>query len=240
MLEDYQDRFSDFVQSKLTAFYHGLEDWYGARGKTRDSLSYFRNHWPKFEASLTLCTAAGLHGLEMEKVSEFGSFYPYTVYWFKLQNNDLLVDLYDIILREAEVHAEPYDVDGVRLIDFNLCTDEFTGEGQYDFILLSEVLEHLTVDLVSFQGKVVEQLKVGGHLLVTYPLGAGGHPPVNPRDYDVDFSGKLGAGMHEGHLREFTVETAAKFFPMLSLVMESGVFRYKAYGRMIAKLYKKV
>lgn len=231
----YKDSFRGFVKSNLTQFYVGVGPFYSARNKDRspDSLTYFNNHYDRFEAMIDLCVKNGVQYLKIASVAELGSFYPYVSYYFKCRNPEVTIDLYDIILREhCAPGTVPYNVDGVRLIDFNFCIDEFS-DVKYDLIFLSEVMEHLPINLFSFAKKVIGILKPGGFLLVTYPLHG-----KNARDYGTNLKGYDYTKLQEDHIREFTSDKVNLFFKDLTKVAEEEG-RFKAYGKIKLVLYVK-
>ncbi len=235
MLTLYKEDFCELVTNKLATFYAAIGPFYAARNKdgSSDSLTYFHAHYDRFRDMLAMCENNGVHPVLLTNVAELGSFYPYVSYYFQLQNPLINIDLYDIIMREyCTPETVGYDVDGVKLIDFNLCTDEFPAVS-YDLIFLSEVMEHLPTDLFHFEKRVIDILTPGGYLLVTYPL-QGNHA----KDYELNLIGYDYSKLNEGHIREFTDETTKLFFKDLTKVAES-TGHYKAYGEIKLVLYKK-
>lgn len=245
MQTSYEEVFDTFVKTKLTQFYAAIGPFYAARNKdgSSDSLTYFHAHLDRFEAMINLIDInQGLHPSTMTNIAELGSFYPYVSYYFKRKNPLIHIDLYDIIMREhcspesgvlcTNPNTETYNVDGVRLVNFNLCTDAFPAVS-YDLIFLSEVMEHLPTDLFHFEKRVIDILTPGGHLLVTYPLQGN-----NAKDYGFYLGGYDHTKLNEGHIREFTDETTKLFFKDLTKVAEA-IGHYKAYGKIKLVLYKK-
>lgn len=230
MTPEYPEAFERFCREQLAEFTDALREWYEARGGNPDSMSYFRNHWPRFQAMIEMCVAAGITPDEACTICEVGSFYPYTSYFWKHWDVGVKIDLFDIIPREVP-GAESYDVDGVRLYDFNLCTEELPGK-QYDLVILSEVLEHLPINLFLLCERITKMVRLGGYLLVTYPLGG-----RNAKDYHLDLPGYDLKRLQEPHLREFTRETTKLFFADLKLVGDKFI-DYPAYGRMRVCLYR--
>lgn len=228
----YKAFFRDYVTNRLSDFYIGIGSFYRERGGNPDSLTYFENHWPRFEAMIRICLENGIKPDSVKQLCELGSFYPYTTYYYKMSTlAETKIDLYDIITREV-ADAEPYDVDGVRLIDFNLCTERLPDK-QYDLIILSEVMEHLPINLVAFEKDVQRLIKPGGHIVVTYPLGG-----KNAKDYEKFYPERDFERLQEDHVREFTRETVKLFFKDLQLVAQRDV-TYKAYGLITICLYQR-
>lgn len=219
--QEYRERFESFVRNGISAFYDGIAPFYIERGGSPDSLSYFRNHFARFWAMIRMIEDAGAGG---GRKCEIGSFYPYTTFYFGMP-----IDLYDIMPRLCPT-ARPYNVGGVRLYEKNICTEDFDG-GEYDLIILSEVMEHLPVNLFAFERKVQSLLAPGGHILVTYPMH--GH---NAKDYELEIGDPT--VLQHDHLREFTDDTVGLFFRDLRLV-SSGDVHYPAYGRIAMRLYQK-
>ena len=234
MPNSYEDKFCKFVKTKLAPFYQGIGPFYAARNKdgSSDSLTYFFGHLDRFKAMIAMCQSHIDYPLSF-KMAELGSFYPYVSYYLKLQHPTATIDLYDIILREhCAPGTEPYDVDGIKLIDFNFCIDEFP-DVKYDLIFLSEVMEHLPMNLHKFAQKVSALLNPGGHLLVTYPLQG-----KDAKGYSIDLAEYDHNKLQEGHIREFTEETVPMFFQDLTKVAQVTA-RYKAYGEIKLVLYRK-
>lgn len=224
----YKEQFKQFVLQKLPDFYKGIGEFYQKRGGNSDSLTYFENHWPRFEMMIDIARE-----IWPESACEIGSFFPYTTYFWKCKNPALTIDLYDIILRELKGDVKPYDVDGIKLIDLNLCTEKLPDKG-YDLIILSEVLEHLPINLMQFSNEVVRLLNPCGYLIVSYPCQ--GYAPQC--GYDKDMTGYDFNFLQEGHLREFTWDTVDLFFTGLSRIKKWELF-YKAYGKMVICLYQR-
>lgn len=239
MIKYYADDFAYFVTTKLKAFHDGISPWCAARRSAWqkkhnvpvDSLTYFTAHWPRFEAMLKLCNDSDITPDSLSHICELGSWYPYTTYYWKSRNPKCKIDLYDIIVREVSEVSE-YDVDGVRLIDFNLCTESLPDK-QYDMVVVSEVLEHLPCNIFALCSDISEIVKPGGFLLVTYPLGG-----INARDYDRVMDHRDQEHLVEEHIREFTHETADWFFKDLNLVGSCHV-EYPAYGLIKICLYQR-
>lgn len=228
----YKEVFRSFVTDRLADFHKGIGSFYLERGGNPDSLTYFENHWPRFEAMIRICLDNGITPDSVVQLCELGSFYPYTTLFYRENSPAVLpIDLYDIITREV-AGAEPYDVDGVRLIEFNLCTERLPDK-QYDLIILSEVMEHLPIDLFKFEKEVERLVKPGGHLVVTYPLGG-----KNAKDYYKEYPERDFTRLQEDHVREFTRETVKLFFRHLQLVAEVEL-TYKAYGLITICLYRR-
>lgn len=227
----YKEVFRSFVTDKLADFYKGIGSFYQERGGNPDSLTYFENHWPRFEAMIRICLDNGITPDSVEQLCEIGSFYPYTTLFFKNNNPDTRIDLYDIITQEV-ADAQPYNVDGVRLIEFNLCIQSLP-EVQYDLIILSEVMEHLPINLFKFEQEVQRLIKPGGHLVVTYPLGG-----KNAKQYGKEFPERDFSRLQEDHVREFTPNTVKLFFNDLQPISQVDV-NYRAYGLITICLYQR-
>lgn len=239
MIVDYKSKFAAFVTNQLRIFHDGISPWCAARRSSWqkrhnvsvDSLTYFTAHWPRFEAMIQLCHEVGIKANELSQICELGSWYPYTSYYWKLANQQCEIDLYDIIVREVPEVSE-YDVDGVRLFDFNLCTESLPDK-QYDMVIVSEVLEHLPCDLFLLCNNISKIVKLGGHLLVTYPLGG-----INAKDYRQNLVSYDHNHLVEDHVREYTHETVLLFFNDLKLVGSCEV-DYPAYGLIKVCLYQR-
>lgn len=239
MIEYYADDFARFVTTKLKAFHEGISPWCAARRSPWqkrhnvpvDSLTYFTAHWPRFEAMLKLCIDANVVINNQSQICELGSWYPYTSYYWKSRIPLCKVDLFDIITRELE-QVSDYDVDGVRLRGFNLCTDPLPDK-EYDLVIVSEVLEHLPCDIHTLCKNISGIVKPGGYLLVTYPLGGN-----NAQGYGNAVEGYDQNHLVEEHIREYTHETTKLFFNDLKLGASVDV-QYPAYGLIKVCLYQR-
>ena len=236
MVQNYKNDFISFVTSRLIAFHDGISPWCAERRSPWqkrhnvhvDSLTYFLAHWPRFETMLDLCNEARI---APEQICELGSWYPYTSYYWKVASTFCKIDLFDIITREVSEVSE-YDVDGVRLFDFNLCTESLPNK-EYDMVIVSEVLEHLPCDQYLLCVAISQIVKPGGYLLVTYPLGGN-----NAKDYGKEMKEYDAEHLVEGHIREYTHETTKLFFNDLTLVSSRDV-TYPAYGLIKVCLYQR-
>lgn len=228
--EEYKRLFEMFVHSKLQTFFDALRPFYASRGKTDDSLSYFRNHFDRFELMIKICNE---YVPNLKSICEVGSFYPYISYYFKLNNKTEKINLYDIILNELKNPCEPYDVDGIQLINFNLCKQSLIETNKkYDLVICSEVIEHLPIDLSKFKKELKGIVNDGGYLMITYPLGG-----KNANGYNEVVEGIDIERMQHDHIREFTMETSSAFITDIPLIY-SEVIRAKAYGKIRICLYK--
>lgn len=234
----YKKAFAQFVTERLKAFHEGISPWCAARRSPWqkrhnvhvDSLTYFEDHWPRFEAMLNLCNNVGINADDLSHICELGSWYPYTSYYWST-NSLIEIDLYDIIVREVPEVSE-YNVDGVRLIGHNLCMDPLPDK-KYDMVIVSEVLEHLPCNIHALCEEISKIVRPGGHLLVTYPLG-GRHA----KDYRQNLVGYDFNHLVEEHIREYTHETTKLFFNDLKLIGSRDII-YPAYGLIKICLYQR-
>jgi hypothetical protein len=222
---EYIDSFVRFCRERTPDWEAALGDWYQQRSGKRDSTSYFRNHWPRFRSMIGMIDR---HGAASQRMAELGSFYPYTTLRFIEAGRT--IDLYDIMPRV--IGAPPYSVDGVTLIDFNLCLDQWPQK-TYELIVLSEVIEHLPINLREFERRVIALMELGGWLVVTYPMGG-----KNASGYEREFRDRDWTQPQEDHVREFTGETPGLFFTDLTLVEREDIV-YPAYGRIRVCLYRR-
>lgn len=223
-MNEYQNQFKEFITG-LGEFYMAIEKWY--EGKPTNSMQYFLAHFPRFEAMIK---TALQENIKPKTICELGSFYPYTSYYFKTIDPRVRIDCYDIVLRELAEKPKFYDINGIKFHDFNLCLDGFPRK-KYDLIILSEVMEHLPMNLFELEQKVIDIMADNGFLFVTYPM-----LNHNAQDYEK-IVGNLSTSYGE-HLREFNEETIKLFFNKLEKIIEVPI-NYPAYGYIKVVLYKK-
>lgn len=221
--ETYKAKFLGYAKNNLSEFYRGITPWQVSESGHDDSLLYFTNHFERFWAMICL---AKEHIGKPKSLCEIGSFYPYVcMYWSGK------IDLYDIVPIICP-SALPYNTQQVTLYPFNICTEDFPLNKHYDFITLSEVLEHLPVNLFEIEKKVIDVLAPGGYILVTYP--------IQYQNHTFGYEKVMGDPnkMYGEHLREFTPETTKLFFKKLTKI-DSVTMSYPAYGKTILTLYQK-
>lgn len=218
----YTMDFGKFVSEKINDFYQQMEINVPAHWTDPSSLTYFFRFAKRFQTMINMLER---HNIKPKQIADLGSFYPYASYWFKIWDKEVTIDLFDII--GIEWNIAPYDVDGIKLYNFDLCRDTFPDK-KYDLVIISEVLEHLPCNLFEMEKKIMSIMN--GYLLVTYPLIG-----TNAKDYEktYDRTGSVGE-----HLREFTEETVKLFFKQLD-VLEKGVFDFPGYGPTMVVLYRK-
>lgn len=218
----YSMDFSKFVTENINEFYHQMEIGVQTHWTDPSSLTYFFRFATRFQ---TIIETIERYEIHPKHIADLGSFYPYASYWFKLKDKEVEIDLYDIV--GLDWNIAPYDVNGIKLRNFDLCHDIFPDK-TYDLIIISEVLEHLPCNLFDVEKKIMSILD--GYLLVTYPLLGN-----NAKDYDKTYERKGAVGEH---LREFTEDTVKLFFKHLTVV-EKGIYNFPGYGPTMVVLYKK-
>lgn len=227
--DEYKKIFSEFILNKCTQVYEALRPFYAERGATDDSLSYFRNHFDRFEKMIEVIEK---NCLDISSISEVGSFYPYVSYYFNREYGIKPIDLYDIILNELGNPCEPYDVDGVKLINYNVCLQKLSATNKkYDLVICSEIMEHLPINMFEFEKDLLSIINPNKYLLATFPLGG-----RNAQGYELNLNRNLNR-LQEDHVREYTADTTNLFFTDLKLI-ESVVIKAKAYGRIRICLYQ--
>lgn len=221
--EEYSIEFEKFLRERIPDFFNHMEEGCRKNFVDNTTLAYFHRFMNRFRAMMDYVEN---HNIRPKRIADLGSWYPYASYYFKLKDSDVSIDLYDII--GLVWNIEPYDVDGVRLHNFDLCKDVFPDE-KYDLIFFSEALEHLPCNLFEVEKRVMSILEDGGYLIVTYPcLGD------NARDYEKDYDRE---GLIGEHLRDFTPATAKLFFNDLKTI-EMNDFYFPGYGPTVVAMYK--
>jgi len=184
---------------------------------------------PRFKQAIQMLEDIKFDYDQDTKILDLGSSVPFITFYFKMKY-DCKVQCWDPNIRGT------YNLEGIEGKYFNICdkhvfvnqemSDSNIGKEEWDFISLTEVLEHVTCNLYTVRDKVVRGLKKGGYMLVSYPQGdiLKGPYDVILRDLDPD-------GMHS-HLREFSVDTAVKFISDLTIVdiQRTGPLKYVPKG----------
>lgn len=221
--EEYGIEFERFLREKIPDFFNRMEEGCRKNFVDNSTITYFHRFIAKFR---TMIDFVERNNIRPKRIADLGSWYPYASYFFKLKNPEAIIDLYDIIGLEWGI--EPYEWNGIRLINFDLCSCDFPDE-KYDMIFLGDVLEHLPCNLFYLQKRIMSIMEPNGHLIVSYPCL--GH---NAQDYDKVYEQ---TGLVEEHLREFTPETVGQFFTELK-VLESAQHDFPGYGPTTVVLYE--
>jgi SAM-dependent methyltransferase len=188
--------------------------------------SYFEGHFPRFVDGVNLA----YKNIQLDPdalVLEYGSTVPYFSLPFAIKYNCKAVckDIQTRML--CEIHENIVTEHG------NICLDEM-HPSSWDFIIMTEVWEHLPCSLLKVKAKILNALKPGGYLLCSFPLkGVNSDPEQWGEILATDYESE-----HD-HLREFTPETTTKFITELE-ILGSIVSYTRAYGGNIKTvLYRK-
>lgn len=170
--------------------------------ETGDLLKYFDyDHHTRYLDGWNLI-AKHLNPTEGLQVLEAGSPFPFFTYAFA-SKFDWIVKSFSIEIDKNYVFSK-----AKCFVTYgNLCLDDL-GKEQYDFIITTEVLEHLLCSLPRVIKRILRSLKPNGYWLVSFPMGG-----MNACDYNKDLisydeqfypeSYNWGAP----HRREFTEQT---------------------------------
>jgi SAM-dependent methyltransferase len=192
----------------------------------RQIKCYFDGHFPRFCEGINLAyknTQLDMHSL----ILEYGSPVPYFSLPFVREYNCKAI-CKDIQTRKFdEIHKNTFTEHG------NICIDEL-APSSWDFIIMTEVWEHLPCSLLEVKAKILNALKPGGYFLCSFPLkGVNSDPERWSKIVATDYESE------HGHLREFTHQTADQFITELE-ILGSTVTYTRAYGGNIKTiLYRK-
>jgi len=188
--------------------------------------SYFEGHFPRFRNGVDLA----YKNIQLDAdalILEYGSPVPYFSLPFVIKYNCKAI-CKDIQTRKfGEIHENIVTEHG------NICLDALVPSS-WDFIIMTEVWEHLPCSLLEVKARILNALKPGGYLLCSFPLkGVNSDPEqwskILATDYESD---------HD-HLRESTPETFTQFITELE-ILGSAVTYTRAYGGNIKTvLYRK-
>jgi SAM-dependent methyltransferase len=111
------------------------------------------------------------------------------------------------------------------------------ADDHFDLILLSEVLEHLRIDLISTIKEIHRVLKPGGYLLCSSPnfLEFRKLLVLLTRGKTVDIFdeyNKLHTLGHMGHVREYTARDVKEFMTKMGFRCEKTIYRGMAEWRL--------
>ena len=179
---------------------------------------YFHGHRPRFEAQVEMFEKH-LAQENIAHVLDVGTGIPFVSWWFALNKNAMVIT--------GMPGGHKADDGKVIGIDLNLNTPKAIP-CLSDVVICTECLEHLPSDLYRTRRWLMGNVRPGGWLLLSFPLGgAGSH---GPRDYWRDDLGDKDQ-TYDAHIREFTEDTAREFYRGAGweLIEEKTVFT-KAYG----------
>jgi SAM-dependent methyltransferase len=182
----------------------------------RQIEGYFEGHFPRFCEGVNLAyknIQLDTHAL----ILEYGSPVPYFSLPFVIEYNCKAI-CKDIQTREfGEIHENTFTEHG------NICIDELVPSS-WDFIIMTEVWEHLPCSLLEVKANILNALKPGGYLLCSFPLkGVNSDPEQWSKILATDYES------NHDHLREFTHETITQFITELE-ILGSAVTYTRAYG----------
>ena len=198
------------------------------RSAPKEMEKYFTGHLPRFLDQKKFIDS-WVHLGQSSKVLDCGTWFPF-VSWYMQYKFSANVQFTCLDMPELGVVIN-------QCLGFksNLCFEEF-GEETFDFIFLTECLEHLPCNLYTVRDRIIKALRPGGWLLVSYPLGVKGRN-IQTCGYDKDL--KLSFDNSYGHLREFTCETAEEFITTFPIIEHKNVWTDAYGGNILQVLYRK-
>ena len=185
-------------------------------------LEYRQGHIPRYLDTLEFMDRHGLGGTMLELGSVPGHFtvllknMGYDVRGIDLDPSRIARFLakYDVPVDRVDIERDPLPFD----------------EETFDFVLFSEMLEHLRINPLHALREIHRVLKPGGHILLTTPNIS----PVDRllfllgKDYQEDpveeFSRLEWLG-HMGHLRLYSVKDVRSFLEAVGFTVTSHVYR---------------
>jgi SAM-dependent methyltransferase len=155
---------------------------------------YFEGHFPIFRDGLNLAyTKSQLNANAL--ILEYGSPIPYFSLPFVMEYNC------KALCKDIQTRRLIRIKEKIKLDHGNICLDELEPSS-FDFIIMTEVWEHLPCSLLETKTKILNALKPGGYLLASFPIkGANSDPNLWDKIIAKDFESE-----HD-HLREFTPKT---------------------------------
>ena len=185
--------------------------------------TYFKGHLPRFlvqKAFIDFFVSLP----PGSAVLDAGTWFPF-VSWYLGHTFDTDVQFTCLDMPEA------IQIDKSHGFRSNLCFTNY-GTEAFDFIFLTECLEHLPCNLHTVRDRIIKAVKPGGFLLVSYPLKG-----VNAQDYDKDLPMSFDKSYE--HLREFTRATADAFITDLPVIDKKEVWTDAYGGNILQVLYRK-
>lgn len=187
-------------------------------------VEYFNGHFPRFEAQLNMFHKH-LDDKIIGRVYDIGTGTPFTSYYFnKTQGAEVI---YGCPLDGlAQLNLKCF---GLKI---NLCKPQ--PMAQADLVIATEVLEHLPCNVYRAYFYLSKLVRVGGYLLVSFPLGGAG-----AGNYHRDDMGDHERA-HDGHIREYTMDTARQFYVVNGFeLIEEAATHTNAYGGVILNVLLK-
>lgn len=187
-------------------------------------LRYYHGHRPKFQTGLEwiyeVCTQTDGQAIEL------GAKFPFYTY-FLGRYQGWTVKCVDISI--VKNHLVP---DTRIFITYGNLNYDDLGKDMYDLVVISEVIEHLSCNLINLRDRVVRSLKSGGYLFTSYPLGGMNSSPSEwDKEYDMtNFDPNT-------HKREFREDTWSMFFELP--VLRSANVNDPFYSNIKTVLYRK-
>jgi SAM-dependent methyltransferase len=202
-------------------------------GDTKETEKYFTGHLPRFLEQKKFIDSF-VHLAPDSKVLDCGTWFPF-VSWYMRYKFGADVSFTCLDLPDTGKFRTIFEIDQCHGFRSNLCFDDY-GTETFDFIFLTECLEHLPCNLYPVRDGIIRALRPGGWLMVSYPLGVKGRN-IQTCDYDKDL--KLSFDKSYGHLREFTRETAEEFITTLPKIEHKEVWTDAYGGNILQMLYAK-
>lgn len=195
-------------------------------------LGYFRGHLPRFLIGKNYILTIPLG--EDSMVLEAGSEYPYhAIVPYTLYNSTCYVTS----ISPLEWNLPPK----MNYYQSNLNFDDY-GDGKWDLVILTEVLEHLPANLYNVRDRILKSIKSGGYLLSSFPLGVSYRGLIMVAPYEVELR-QYDWNVAHDHLREFTEQGALDFMlssGKLKLIDRTITYTREYGGNIMVCLFQKL
>jgi len=207
------------VEEFLSRNVNGIESW---------QLAYFTDHKKRFQADLKLVLDQNPRG----PILEIGSAPGHMTALFALHNLD--VTGIDLAPDRVAPIVEKFNLN-IKACDIELTPLPFP-DNSFEYIVFSEVFEHLRIDLPFTLSQLNRVLIPGGKLLLTTP-NVYSLPSIarfltgrSIADPLIEF-GKLRGLGHMGHVREYSSKEVSRCLEASGFFLKSTNYRYHKNNR---------
>lgn len=180
---------------------------------------YWQGHKPRFDLQVKWFIET-MAGEKIERVLDVGTGFPFATAYWALHGANVIYGC------PAEM-PDSCAIPNTQYVRMNLCRPLPVIE-QFDLVVCTECLEHLPCNLYKARNRLMDAVRRGGFLLLSFPLGganACNYHHDNPAAYDT---------ISDPHIREFTDGGANDFALQtgFDMICNENIFS-PAYGGVI-------